>query len=268
VILPPGLVRFAARHRRRLPTRVAGVAVELTSLVSPQVPLLVLPSVRRALVVAPHPDDESIGCGGTIARLTRAGTRVDVLLVTDGEATIGSAAGPAETARRRRGEAIEAAQRLGARAPIALALPDGAVAGALGCLVAALETLVVDLDPDVLLVPWPLEAHRDHRAITAALVQLPHEARRAEVWGYEAHTPIPLPDRVVDITDVVETKRVALRCHATAAGAFDLEACLGLARWRSLATRAGAGAAEAFLTLEWDELDEQVRLAARAYVDR
>ena len=80
------------------------------------------------MVLAPHPDDETIGCGGTIARLTATGTQVTVVLVTDGEATIGSPHHRATTALLRRAEASAACAALGAEPPIALGLAHGHVA--------------------------------------------------------------------------------------------------------------------------------------------
>ncbi len=65
------------------------------------------PAFRRALVIAPHPDDETLGCGGTMALLADGGAAVTVLTVTDGEATRGSRLGPEETGQgaARRGRA-------------------------------------------------------------------------------------------------------------------------------------------------------------------
>ncbi|PPJ76529.1 PIG-L domain-containing protein, partial [Staphylococcus haemolyticus] len=47
-----------------------------------------LDSVQRALVIAPHPDDEVLGCGGTIARLVSMGCHVEILVVTRGMAPL------------------------------------------------------------------------------------------------------------------------------------------------------------------------------------
>jgi N-acetylglucosamine malate deacetylase 1 len=259
-------VRFAARNRHRLPSRLLGTVVELATLLPIDAPLAVLPAVRRVLVVAPHPDDETIGCGGTIARLAAAGAKVDVVVVTDGEATIGSAGAPEVVAARRRQEVNAACALLGAQPPTHLGLPDGRVSSAVSRLAEGLQRALERTDPQLLLVPWVLEAHPDHRAVTAALAQL--DPCGADLWGYEAHTPIPLPDRVIDISRTADRKREALRAHATAGLAFELEASLGLARWRSLSTRAGAGHAEAFLTSPWDILPDLVRAAARAWVPR
>jgi len=255
------LVRRLTRTLPRPPGRVLPALLEVAAALDPAAPSLLLPPARRVLIVVPHPDDESIGAGGLLARLVARGVHVDALLVTDGEATIGSRTGPVETGRRRRGEFREACATLGVGVHATLALPDGAVRAHHASLVAAVADALTALRPDLVLAPWPLEAHADHRAVlhaTAAALTGPATptptlaGAMVTLWTYEAHTPIPNPSHVIDVTDHVATKRAALAAHVTAAGAFDLTACLALARWRSLATRAGRGAAEAFLELTPD----------------
>ena len=239
------LTRVAARLRQRVGPDALRTVLAAASTVGGSGPVLVLPPLRRVLVLAPHPDDESIGAGGTIARLAGAGTHVTVLLVTDGEATIGSPDGPAQTGRRRRDEMALACAQLGVPPPVPLGLPDGELATVLPTLTDALRGILLDEAPDAVIAPWPFERHEDHRVVTRALVAA--AAGDLPVYGYESHTPIPAPSHVFDISATLAHKRAALRAHATAGLAFELEACLGLARWRALATDAGHGAAEAFL---------------------
>jgi LmbE family N-acetylglucosaminyl deacetylase len=272
VRLPPALLRRVVALRPDVSTSVLRAAVDLVSLAPTGLPVTVLPAVRRVLVLAPHPDDESIGCGGTIARFAAAGATVSVLGVTDGEATIGAAGPVRTTAARRRAELEAACAILGAEPPSALGLPDGAVSRHEPELVQALGETLRAGRPQLVLTPWPLERHPDHRATTAALAAAlgrEHAAAPSwphpEVWGYEAHTAITAPTRVVDITLHLDRKRAALAAHATAAQAFELEACLGLARWRSLATTAGRGAAEAFVALDRDDLSRAVTAGARGW---
>ena len=76
---------------------------------------------RSCLVVAPHPDDETLGCGGSIAARAANGQRVVVAILTDGEAAATMrASAPDELAALRREEALLAASRLGCRCR-----PDG-----------------------------------------------------------------------------------------------------------------------------------------------
>lgn len=254
------LIRRLTRSLPRPPERTLPALLEVAAALDPAAPSLLLPPVRRVLIVVPHPDDESIGAGGLLARLAARGVRLDAVLVTDGEATIGSRLTPEETARRRRAEFVAACATLGARVHATLALPDGTVTDHHPALVSALVDALRVVGPDLVLAPWPLEAHPDHRAtlrataeaLSTAATSAREGAAQPALWTFEAHTPIPNPSHVIDITDHVATKRAALAAHATAAGAFDLTACLALARWRSLATRAGRGEAEAFLALRPD----------------
>jgi LmbE family N-acetylglucosaminyl deacetylase len=221
-------------------------------------PVLALPSYQRVLVLAAHPDDESMGCAGTLARMTRGGARVDVVYASDGEATRGSGAPPEITAAARRREAQEACALLGTEPPRFLGHPDRGLADAVGQLSEAARALVAELRPQVVLVPWFLDGHVDHEAMTEVLAGV-GLADDVEVWGFEVWTPLP-PTRLVDITAVVDVKRRALALHATARLAFDIGASVGLSRWRSVHASMGQGYAEAFLAAP---APEYLRLAAR-----
>lgn len=124
------------------------------------------PPPRRAVVVAPHPDDEVLAVGGLLTLLHAAGTAVEVLAVTDGEASNpGGSVPPSELARRRALETAAALAHLGIRGPVErLGLPDGGREG--------LERPVRDalhLQPgEWLLAPWHRDGHPDHDAVGRA----------------------------------------------------------------------------------------------------
>jgi LmbE family N-acetylglucosaminyl deacetylase len=209
-------------------------------------PTIGLPSFRRALVLGAHPDDESIGCAGTMALLAGAGAAVHLLVLTDGDATKGSPHAAAETARLRRDEVTRAAAALGATVELA-GLPDGGLPAVADAVRAAIASALAAFAPDVVLAPWPGDDHPDHRAVADALAACPLDAG-VEVWGYETWAALP-PTRIVDITSVVDRKRAALAIHETAHLAFDVSAGLGLSRWRSIHGLMGRGYAEAFLAV-------------------
>jgi LmbE family N-acetylglucosaminyl deacetylase len=210
-------------------------------------PLIAAPTARRVLVLCPHPDDESVGCGGTMAVLSAAGAAVHVVYATDGEATRGGAESMAEIARKRQGEATAACKILGTELVTFLSLPDGALHEHQSELQDRLSAMLSAVAPEMVLLPWFGDHHRDHRSLDEAFAAVVADHPVEEVWGYETWTPLP-PRRIVDITATVETKRAALAEHRTAAQAFDLEAMVGLSRYRSLQGLLGAGWAEAFLT--------------------
>lgn len=120
----------------------------------------------RAVVVAPHPDDEILGVGGLLALLAPAGTVVEVVAVTNGEASNpGGSLAPKRLARVRMQETRAALGALGVPARVRhLHLPDGGAA--------ALEQPVFDalhLEPGTWLIgPWSQDGHPDHDAVGRA----------------------------------------------------------------------------------------------------
>lgn len=219
-----------------------------------------LPGFHRVLVVAPHPDDETLGCGGTTARLTDRGATVTLLMVTDGGATQGAPVSTAEVARIRRAEATRAAEVIGAD-PRFLALPDGEVRSVIDELTIALKDAIEELRPEVVFAPWLLDGHSDHRAVAdalAAAIEKLEGGVAPEIWGYETWTAL-IPNRIVEITSVIERKREALAAHEMASLALDISAGEGIARWRTMQSLGGRGWAEAFMAIS---PEDYVALAA------
>lgn len=123
------------------------------------------------LVVGAHPDDETLGVGGTIASLTAAGIRVHALSMTTGEAALDHLGRTVEgLAARRAREYSEACQALGVLSSKIAGLPDGR----LSSYAAELTSLVVDqserVGADHVLTVWWDDPHPDHRAVGRASV--------------------------------------------------------------------------------------------------
>lgn len=208
-------------------------------------PLLGLPRTERTVVLAPHPDDESLGCGGTLALLTERGTSVTVCFCSDGEALASRPAG-AHMGELRRREALAACRTLGlVTTPRFLGRPDGRLGETTAELASDLGSLLAAPSPDLVMLPWPFDAHPDHRATALALarVDLP---KGVEVWMYEVWSPLPA-NRLVDISSVVDLKRSAIEAHAADPQLAD--AVLSLNRYRAGAGLVGGHHAEAFLAL-------------------
>jgi LmbE family N-acetylglucosaminyl deacetylase len=185
------------------------------------------------LVIAPHPDDESLGCGGTLALLRQAGYPVHVLFVSDGSRSHpNSKKYPAEALRQlRESEALEALRQLAIPTENAVfmrqpdtrvALSDSAeFAGAVGYLVENLTAI----QPTTVLVPWRRDPHRDHRAtwhlVQGALAQLPRPPQVIEypiwLWELGGEADQPRADEVeawsLDISPVMERKEAAIAAH-------------------------------------------------------
>lgn len=183
----------------------------------------------RTLVLAPHPDDETIGCGGLLALLGRAGAAVQVVLLTDGVGSHRqSREYPAARLRELRQREMTAALRELGHGPqclVSLGLPDGGVPtrGEPGfdAVVRRLARITRCFRPHTVLMPMRDDAHPDHRATCAAgaaacLVAAP-EARRFEypIWGGNDDSRSFWQ---LDISAVMDDKRRALALHRSQLG--------------------------------------------------
>lgn len=243
---------------RGTPPAVREVALALAARAVDGPAVLPGPPEGPVLVLAPHPDDETIGCGGALARHRDRGDDVTVVVATSGEATGG---GRGDVAAVRESECAAACRELGlASAPVFLRLPDGHLAGQGETLAAALADLGRAVR--VVYAPSVLDPHRDHAAANAALALAGLDA---DVYGYEVWSPGPV-DVLLDVTGVVERKERALACYRTALESVDyVRATRGLAAYRSAGGGlAGAGFAEGFLRLTAGEHASFVRSTARA----
>nr|WP_276611001.1 PIG-L family deacetylase [Kineococcus siccus] len=136
------------------------------------------------LVVAAHPDDETLGAGGLLAVAAAAGARVDVVVATDGEHSHpGSPThSPDDLARRRAAEVERAVRGLAPAARLHLLhLGDGALAGAVERLAAHLRPLVGE--DTLVLAPWAGDRHPDHEAAARAAADAA-AGTSARVWAY------------------------------------------------------------------------------------
>ncbi len=188
--------------------------------------------MKRILFLSPHPDDEAIGCGGTLRRHVEQGHDVQVVFLTSGERGVRGQE-PAKTARIREHEAAAAAKVLGYEKFEFWREPDGAVkltSGLLQRLIAKLQTSKSSL----IYVPHLREMHPDHRA-AARLVRraLQHVNPCPDVLLYEVWTPLQQIDHVEDISEQIALKVAAIRAHKSqcAIMRFD-ESARGLARYR------------------------------------
>jgi LmbE family N-acetylglucosaminyl deacetylase len=126
-----------------------------------------------AVVIAPHPDDETLGCGGVISKKIAAGAMVRLVFVTDGSASHAIEAGPDALGRLRAEEALEAARRLGVRADRVTFLnsPDGRAAEHLEEITGSLVDLMRAWRPECVYVVHGCDPPSDHRAAFAALTR-------------------------------------------------------------------------------------------------
>lgn len=186
-----------------------------------------VPHGARAVIVAPHPDDEVLGCGGLLQLLRAQGSEILLVAVTDGGGSHGASTlwPPERLERVRPQETAQALAALGVPAlpTIRAGFPDGGVAD---CVTQLRVLLECTLQPgDVVFTTWRKDGHPDHEATgTAAaaaaktsgatLIELP-------VWTWHWATPgdsrvpweravrLPLP------AHILQRKRSAVACYAS-----------------------------------------------------
>jgi N-acetylglucosamine malate deacetylase 1 len=191
--------------------------------------------MSRVLVISPHPDDEAIGCGGTLRGHVLAGDAVQVVFLTSGEGG-GHGRPPGETARMREQEANAAATILGYEEVEFWRQPDGRVQATRGA-VQRLRQKLKQWRPDVLYVSHDQEMHPDHRAAARIVRQCLNgkvsQAMTPLVLMYEVWTPLQRMDQVVDISPHLDIKIKAIRAHKTQCAVMRLdEASRALSRYR------------------------------------
>jgi N-acetylglucosamine malate deacetylase 1 len=214
------------------------------------------PGNERVLVLAPHMDDETIGCGGTLALHAQRGAQITVVFLTDGRK--GSSAlgtlkgaelerGRAELMQTRRREAAQALERLGIQHMVCLDAEDGALSENTWA-AERLRAVLLETRPQLVYVPFYLEEHADHRAATRVLLDAAAGTSLDFMCvGYEVWTPL-FPNALVRIDETMQVKKAALgEYHSQLAEADYLHACVGLNAHRSAGLLDARGSyAEAF----------------------
>lgn len=218
-------------------------------------------AVSQVVVLAPHMDDEVLGCGGALRRHALAGARITVVYMTDGSkgnpdiyrhnlSTEAIAKQEAELCRLRKDEAKRAADILGISELIFLDFPDGGLKPT-PKLIARVLQLLRERSPAIIYHPSVFDLHPDHWATNCVLAGAARSFERHEEWqpvyrGYEVWTP-QVANRVADITEVTAIKQDAVAQFTSQLAHTDFaRTILGLNAYRSLYQTQGQGYAEAF----------------------
>jgi LmbE family N-acetylglucosaminyl deacetylase len=215
-----------------------------------------LENFRSVTVIAPHPDDETLGAGGTIARLCASGVEVSVLIVSGHLPPLY----PPEMFENTRSEAQAAMKALGVDVLEFLEVPATFVASEpVAKLNGAINAFLAINQPQAVLIPFP-DRHIDHRVIfdaslvccrpthdNAPKVVLAYETLSETHWNVPGVEPAFVPEFFYDISDYLEMKRTALSCYVSQVSdtpSRSTEACEALARFRG--SQNGFTFAEAF----------------------
>lgn len=173
------------------------------------------------LAIAAHPDDAELTCGGTLIKAARAGYRAGIVDLTAGEM------GTRGSANERVAEAAAAADILGIVRRMNAGLPDAHLEND-DASRRVVVSLIRELRPRVVILPFPIGRHPDHRVASqlardacflAKLEKYPsdgHPHRVEKVVYTLSYREDPVkPSFVVDISSEFETKLAAVRCYAS-----------------------------------------------------
>lgn len=176
----------------------------------------------KILIVAPHPDDESIGCGGLLSMYA---SQCDVLLITDGER--GGKSG--DVAKVRQGEFIEAMTVAGVKKYSCLHIPQHQIK--------ANRKIVKGYDFSKyqhIFVPNRLDAHQDHVAVYKVIKSITKRLNpRIRIYEYEVWSTLHNPNIYLDISNIYDKKKELIECHKSQMAEMDyVGMILGLNAYR------------------------------------
>jgi LmbE family N-acetylglucosaminyl deacetylase len=220
-------------------------------------------SPSKILVVAPHPDDETLGCGGTILRHLAQGDEVHWLIVTSIDGVAGFSS---ERVAKRASEIETVAARYGFTSVQSLGLPTTRLDTLpKGDIVQHVGKAIGQVQPDTVYMPYRNDVHSDHAAVFDAVISATKTfrtpfVRRLYVYETLSETEFGLrpddpgfkPNLFVDIATWLPAKLDIMACFEGEMGVFPFprskETIEALARLRG--SQAGCHAAEAFMILK------------------
>ncbi len=216
---------------------------------------------KNVLIIAPHPDDEILGCGGIIKKFTDNGLNVSILIMTRGKKEIY----PNERIENVRKEAKNAHKLLGVENTVFLDFPAPDLDTiAISELSVAIANEINKFKPDTIFIPHRGDIHHDHKAVfTASLVAArpvnqyfvkriySYETLSETEWAAPYGDDTFIPDYFVNISDGFLFKLKAMNCFKSQIREFpnprSLKAIESLAQLRG--STVGFNYAEAFMTI-------------------
>ncbi|MBI1819522.1 MAG: PIG-L family deacetylase [Nitrospirae bacterium] len=184
-------------------------------------PLEEQPEGERILVLAPHIDDETIGCGGTIYRHTQAGNHVTALFISD-----------CSEERRKEGDA--AGRLLGMERNIYWDYRSKTI-DRYPEITGRLTEVIEKIKPGIVYLPSFIDRHNDHVSLNRYFyLSLQNLKKNFMIYSYEVWTTL-IPNVVVDISDQAEVKKKAMACYQSQMANHNwLEGTLALNRYRGM----------------------------------
>ncbi len=213
-------------------------------------------SNKNILVIAAHPDDELLGCGGTAALHARAGDAVTTVIACEGESLRYGKEGVGQ-----RSHIHCAAKKLGMRDVRLLDFPDQRLDTlTLTDIITPLEQIVSEMQPHIVYCQYGGDINRDHQILFQALLVAtrPMEAYIQAIYAFDtasstewAYPRTFIPDTWVDISTTLEVKLEAMSCYKSEVRQYPHPRSLEALTYRAKAwgNQTCLDAAEVFMTV-------------------
>lgn len=165
----------------------------------------------RVIIIAPHPDDETLGCGGIITKFSSNNIQTKILLLTDGNGERPKKQLPKE----RKKEFNNALSIYKNTKHQCLDFPDGKLDKHYKQLLNLLSKYILEFKPNFIFVPYVLDYSLDHKICNYVLADMlkKHNLQEIFIAMYEIWTPILYPNYYINITNEFETKKNAINCY-------------------------------------------------------
>ena len=174
---------------------------------------LPISSRSKALIISPHPDDETLGCAGAIIKMLSLGVNITVVLLSDGA----SGGKMNDIKKTRRDEFLKAQKVLGYTSEIYFDFPDGKLKQCEKKLEEKLYKVISKEKPDLIFVPYFLDSNLDHISANIVLAKVLNKIKKKEtkIAQYEIWTPITYPNCCINITDEYKRKISAIKEYSS-----------------------------------------------------
>lgn len=181
--------------------KVFGLYEKIQPLLKYSLPVEEKLPAKNILVLAPHPDDEAIGCGGALYAHCANGGRATVVFCTSDGA-------------QREAEAAEALKVLGVSDSLSFGYAIETLKSQSG-FAEKIAGVIESKKPEIVFIPFFMDNHEDHRAVNSAFAKS-HAARKADFMVYAYPVWFPLyPNVLMDIGKAWEHKKKAIECYKT-----------------------------------------------------
>lgn len=193
-----------------------------------------LPEGRNVLILASHPDDEALGCAGSMVLLNAKGSCSTVVYLTNGECLYGEPS--AAIAEKRVSEAKKTSGMLGCKDALFLNFPDGETRRFKDEIYRRLRDIIETKKPEIVFAPSPIDFHADHIALCDVALRLHKNLQDFKLALYEVYSTIRFT-HLIDISGVIEEKKQAImnyRVSLSEKPEVYVHASLGLNAQRSI----------------------------------